>query len=320
MPTILSPSTLDEALAMMAMPHRVAMGAGIDLLESIEQGIVRLEAAVSLGGVAELSRVQRLDDASLRIGGTTTLETIAADADVRARYPLLASACEAAGPAELRTRATLAGNLCQRPRCTYFRRNVPCFKHGGDSCPAREGENRLLAILEGGPCFVVQRSDVATALVALDASIELASVRGTRVIDAADFFVRPADRLDRETVLADDEILVSVRLPSASAGGVQRFAKIADDGWGFALASVAATRRTDGEARLVVGGVSPRPYRVYNSIEEEAISGGLDEDTIEGLAERALLDAEPLSGNAYKVSLAAQLLRDAIRELAAEQS
>ena len=318
MPTVLSPSTLDDALAMMALSHRVAMGAGIDLLESIGQGVVTAEAAVSLGGIAELAGVRTLEDASLQIGGATTLEMLAGDPVVRARYPLLVSACEAAGPAELRARATLGGNLCQRPRCSYFRRNVSCFKHGGDSCPARDGENRLLAILEGGPCFVVQRSDVATALVALDATIELASVRGTRTVDAAAFFVRPADRLDRETLLADDEILASVRLPAASAGGVQRFAKIADDGWGFALASIAATRRTDGDARLVLGGVSPRPYRVYNSIEEEMISGGLDEDTIEGLAERALLDAEPLSENAFKVSLAAQLLRDAIRELAAE--
>jgi xanthine dehydrogenase YagS FAD-binding subunit len=88
--------------------------------------------------------------------------------------------------------------------------------------------------------------------------------------------------------------------------------------WDFALVSLAAVRRTDGEVRLVLGGVAPRPYRIYTSVEEEATSGGLDEETIAGLAERALLDAQPLPKNGYKLDLAASLLRDAIRELAAD--
>jgi xanthine dehydrogenase YagS FAD-binding subunit len=215
--------------------------------------------------------------------------------------------------------ATIGGNLCQRPRCWYFRRGIPCLKNGGDSCPAREGENQYLAILEAGPCFIVHPSDPAVALVALDATIEVASVRGHREVAAADFFVLPRERIDRETALASDELVIGVRLPEAAAGGVQRYVKLMQRAaWDFALVSLCAVRRADGDVRLVLGGVSPRPYRVYTSVEEEATSGGLDEETIAGLAERALLDAVPLSKNAYKLDLAASLLRDAIRELAAE--
>jgi xanthine dehydrogenase YagS FAD-binding subunit len=313
-----SPASPGDALLQLALPGHAPMGGGVDLLESMAQGLVAVDVIVALGDVTDLAAIDARSNGDLRIGGAATLTAVIADPLVCARYPLLASACEAGGPADVLSRATIAGNLGQRPRCRYFRQRAPCFKHGGDSCPARTGDNRQLAILDGGPCFIVQRSDVASALVTLDAIIEVASSSGRREVAAADFFVGPTVRLDREIALGDDEMIVAVRLPAGSAGGLQRFTKIRDDGWGFALASLAAVRRLDGEVRLVLGGVSPRPYRVYNSIEEETTSGGLDEETIEGLAERALLDADPLSDNAYKVDLAAGLLRDAIRALAAE--
>jgi xanthine dehydrogenase YagS FAD-binding subunit len=124
--------------------------------------------------------------------------------------------------------------------------------------------------------------------------------------------------MDRETVLRDGELIVAIRLSPVAAGGLQRYTKLMQrEAWDFALVSLAATRRVDGDVRLVLGGVSPRPYRIYTSVEEEAMSGGLDEETIAGLVERALLDAEPLSKNRYKVELAASLLRDAIRQIAA---
>jgi xanthine dehydrogenase YagS FAD-binding subunit len=315
MPMTITPTMLEEALALLAHPHHLPMGGGVDLTESLAEGVEHADEIVALGAIADLQRIETAAAGGLRIGGGVHLSALTGDASVLERYPLLADACRSSGPPEVLARATLAGNLSQRPRCPYFRQRVPCFKHGGDSCPAREGENRLLAILEGGPCFIVQRSDVASALVALEATIELASAAGRRTVAAGEFFVLPRHRLDRETMRGDDEMIVAVHLPAASAGGVQHFAKLADGGWGFALASVAAVRRTDGEVRLVLGGVAPRPYRVYNSIEEETTTGRLDEETIEGLAERALLDAEPLSGNEYKVELAAGLLRDAIRAL-----
>ena len=312
------PQSLAHALVLAGRQGHVVTAGATEVEEVLRQGILVAEALVSLEQVRVMHGMSLAAGGGLRIGAATTLDAVARDPHVRGAYPLLAESCLDAGPPWLAVRGSIGGNLMQRPRCSYFRLRVPCFKNGGTGCPALAGGNRLLAILEGGPCHVVQRSDVASALVALDATIELASPRGIRLVPAGDFFVRPADRLDRETVCEAGEILSTIVLPADAAGGVQRWVKLRDDGLGFALASMAAVRRSDGEARLVLGGVSPRPYRVYTSIEEETTAGGLDEETIAGLAERALLDAAPMSQNAYKLDLAAGLLRDAIRALSVE--
>lgn len=293
----------------------VPVGAGIDLLETIAEGLADPPAAVEAGDIHELTGVREEPDGALRLGASTTLAELATHPAVRERFAVLAAACEAAGPGDAGA-GTLGGTLCQRPRCSYFRGNVGCFRTGGDSCPAVDGDNRYLAIVEGGPCWIVHPSDVAASLVALDAVLEIAGAAGSREVSAAGFFVLPAERLDRENVLAADELLVAVRLPAASAGGRQRFARVAaEEAMQFSAVSLAAVRRADGEVRLVLGGVAPRPWRVRSSIEEETMTGGLDEDSIESLADRALYDAQPLRDNGYKVDLAAALLRDAIREL-----
>lgn len=313
------PISLDDALAQLTVPGNVPIGGGTDLLVTIEEHLANPAAVIDVRDLAESQGIVASVDGALRIGGAVRLADVAAHALVRARYPALAMACEQVGTPAIREMATLGGNLCQRPRCWYFRRNIPCHKNGGDSCPAREGENQYLAIVEGGPCYVVHPSDPAVALVALEAIIEVAGPRGRRDVAASDFFVLPHDRMDRETLLADGELVLGIRLSAEAAGGVQRYTKLMQrEAWDFALVSLAAVRRTDGEVRLVLGGVSPRPYRIYNSVEEEAASGGLDEELIAVLAERALLDAEPLSKNGYKLELAASLLRDAIRDLADE--
>jgi xanthine dehydrogenase YagS FAD-binding subunit len=260
-------------------------------------------------------------DGSIRIGSAESLANIASHPIVRDRVPLLSEACEQAESAEIPATATLGGNLAQRPQCLFYRRGILCHKTGGETCPARDGDDdgEYLAILEGGPCWAVHPSDPAVALVALDASVEIDGLTGRRVVSARDFFVLPSERMECETVLQKGELIVSVRIPAPASFGVQRYRKVKQKhSSGFALVSLASARRIDGEVRLVLGGVSPRPYRVYTSIEEEATSGGLDEEGIAGLAERALLDAEPLAANGYKLELAATLLRDAIREIAAD--
>jgi xanthine dehydrogenase YagS FAD-binding subunit len=294
----------------------MAIGGGTDLLVTIEEGLAHPAAVVDVRSLPESLGIA-VGEGALRIGAACRLADVAANEVVRSRYPMLALACEQVGTPAIREMATLGGNLAQRPRCWYFRRGIECHKTGGTTCPAQHGENQYLAILEGGPCWAVHPSDPAVALVALDATIDLAGPDGVRSIAAGDFFLLSSERMDRETVLRDGELIVAIRIPDAAAGGLQRYTKLMQrEAWDFALVSLAAARRTDGEVRLVLGGVSPRPYRVYTSVEEETMSGGLDEETIVGLAERALLDAEPLSKNGYKLELAASLLRDAIREIA----
>lgn len=311
--------SLPAALARLAEPGQVPLGGGTDLLVTVGEGLAHPHGVVDVRAVAELLGIARAADGALVMGAAERLDDIASHALVRAHFPLLAMACENVATPAIRSMATLGGNLAQRPRCWYFRRGIACLKSGGATCPARDGENQYLAILEGGPCWMVHPSDPAVALVALDAEILVDGPAGSRTVAARDFFLLPTERMDRETILDDGDLIVSVTLPAAAAGGVQRYTKLMQRGaWDFALVSIAVARRTDGDVRLVLGGVAPRPYRVYTSVEEEAMSGGLDAETIAGLAERALLDAVPLAKNAYKVELAGSLLREAIREIAAE--
>jgi xanthine dehydrogenase YagS FAD-binding subunit len=229
----------------------------------------------------------------------------------------LAQAAASIATPQIRNVGTIGGNLCQRPRCWYFRRAVPCLKNGGDSCPARDGENQYLAIVEGGPCYIVHPSDPAVALTALGASVEIAAVGGTRLVPIDEFYVLPSERIDHETILTTGEFVSAIVLPAEARGGVHHYQKIMQrEAWDFALVSVAGCKRTNDEVRIAMGGVAPRPWRVNSSIEEDVSSGGLDEDIIQTLAERALYDAKPLSKNGYKVDLAASLLRRIIGELA----
>ena len=245
------------------------------------------------------------------------MSDLARDAQLRQRFGALAEACGAVGSEALRQMGTIGGNLCQRPRCWYFRRGVSCLKNGGDACPARDGENQYHAILGGGPCWIVHPSDPAVALLALDAEVVIAGQGGGRTVPVAEFFVGPRQRLDSETVLAAGEIVTGIELPGAAAGGVQRYYKVMQRAaWDFALVSLAAVRRANGDVRLVLGGVAPTPWRVDSSVEEDVASGNLDPADIATLADRALYDAEPLAKNAYKTEIAGALLRQAMTELA----
>jgi len=303
--------SVEDAVVRLAEPRTLPMGGGTDLLVTIDEGIYAPAAVVDLRAVPASDSVEVREDGTLRMGASARIEHLANHPLIRERYGALAEACSVVATPALREMGTLGGNLCQRPRCWYFRRGVACHKNGGDSCPAREGENQYLAILDGGPCYIVHPSDPAVALTALEAEVEIRSAKGERVVAIEDFYLLPRERLDHETVLRPGEVVTAVLLPAAAAGGVQRYHKLMQrEAWDFALVSIAGCRRPNGDVRMVLGGVAPRPWRVNSSVEEDVASGGLDEDTIATLAERALYDAEPLSKNGYKVQLAGALLRE----------
>ena len=305
-----------DALELLAHQDAVPLGGGTDLLVCIEERIAAPTAVVDLRGIPGADEIAVADTGDVRIGAAARLHDIATRPLIAERFPALAQACEAVGSQALRNMGTLAGNLCQRPRCWYFRRAIPCLKNGGTGCPARDGENQYHAILDGGPCYIVHPSDPAVALLALDAQVEIASTGGPSVVPLASFYVLPRDRMDHETVLRAGEVVSAVIVPARAAGGQQFYRKLMQrQAWDFALVSIAAARREDGTVRLALGGVAPRPWRVPESVEEDVASGGLDEDSISALADRALYDAEPLAKNRYKMDLAATLLRDAMRHL-----
>ncbi|MEX2152171.1 MAG: xanthine dehydrogenase family protein subunit M [Gemmatimonadaceae bacterium] len=307
-----------EAAALLGHPDAQPLGGGTDLLVCVEEGLASPSTLVDLRTIDGSDVLAELPRGGLRIAAAALIHDIAANPLVRQRFPALALACESVGSPALRHMGTIGGNLCQRPRCWYLRRAVPCLKNGGSTCPARDGENQYHAILEGGPCYIVHPSDPAVALAALDARLEITAGDATRTIPIAEFYVLPRDRMDLETVLRPGELISGVVISGEAAGGRQLYRKLIQRGaWDFALASIAGTRRADGSVRMALGGVAPRPWRVPGSVEEDVASGGLDEDSILALAERALYDAEPLSKNGYKIALAASLLRDAMRELSA---
>ena len=310
-------ASIEEAGELLQQPGAMSLGGGTDLLVAVAERIARPSTVVDLRLISDGETIDATGDGGIRIGAAARIADIADHATIRERFPALAQACDVVGTPALRNMGTIGGNLCQRPRCWYFRRAIPCLKNGGSSCPAIDGQNQYLAILDGGPCYIVHPSDPAVALTALDAVVEVASSNGRRSVPIGEFYVLPRDRLDHETVLAPGEFISAIVVPGAAAGGIQHYHKLMQRAaWDFALASIAACKRVDGDVRLVLGGVAPRPWRVNSSVEEDVSSGGLDDDAIATLAERALYDAAPLSKNEYKVALAASLLRQAMGELA----
>ncbi|MFI5312362.1 MAG: FAD binding domain-containing protein [Gemmatimonadales bacterium] len=309
------PTTREAALAALAAPHAVALGGGTDLLVTMKEQLARPAHLVDLRRLPRAREIVVRDDGSVRLGHAVRITDLAKHPIIRSRLGALAESAEAVGTPALRNMGTIAGNLCQRPRCWYFRSGIACLKSGGTGCPAVEGENQYHAIIDAGPCHAVHPSDPAIALVALEATVEIAG-GAKRSVPLAEFHANAASDPLGETTLAPGEMIEAIEIPARSAGGTQRYAKLMQRGaWDFALVSLAAIKRTDGEVRLVLGGVAPRPYRVNQSVEEDVASGALDDESVDALAERALYDAKPLGKNRYKVRLAATLLKDAMREL-----
>jgi xanthine dehydrogenase YagS FAD-binding subunit len=216
--------------------------------------------------------------------------------------------------------ATVGGNLLQRPRCWYFRHeHLNCWLKGGEECPAYAGQNQLHALFGGGPCYAVHPSDLAPALLALDAQVRLRGSAGERMIPLEELFALPVADRRTETTIAPDELLTALVLPPLAAGTHSLYLKAMDRKvWSFALVSVAARLRVvQGrieEARLVLGGVAPIPYRVA-AAEALLVGQSTSEETFTRAAEAALAGARPLAHNGYKVPLALNLIRHAFTTL-----
>lgn len=313
------PTDPDAARAALAAPGAYPIGGGTDLLLQIQEGMVTPSTVVDLRTLPGATEIERLTDGSVRIGSAVSVATLSTDPLIRELHPLLAEAAGSVGTPALREMGTVAGNLAQRPRCWYLRSGVSCFKSGGSGCPAVAGEHQYHGILDEGHCRAVHPSDPAVALVALEAEVECEALDGSRRrLLLAELFAGAATNPTAELSLAVGERIVAVEIPAASSGGIQRWEKLMQRGaWDFALVSCAAIRRTDGAVRLVLGGVGAAPWRIAESVEEDVGSGGLDEDSLDALAERAMYDTAPLEGTAYKVTMAQALLRRAMRALGA---
>src|SRR5512141_1115837 len=195
----------------------MVVGGGSDMLGMVKERLVTPDVLVNLKSIRGLDRVTE-QRGEVVIGGLITLDALSRDPLIRKNYNVLAEAAGQVGTPQIRNAGTLAGNVCQRPWCWYYRNGFPCYKNGGNTCFSITGENEFHAIFGGGPSFIVHPSDTAPALVALDAKFRMVGPAGERTIAAADFFRLPADNPARENVLANDEVLAEIRLPAAKAG------------------------------------------------------------------------------------------------------
>jgi len=315
------PATLKDAASQLGREHgKIAVIAGgTDLLGEMKDNLAAPERLVAIRHLADLQGV-RASAGGLRIGAATLLADVVENPMVQERTPLLAMAAGKIGTPQIRNMGTIGGNLCQRPRCWYYRNKFPCYKHGGNTCFSAAGENDYHAILQGGPSYIVHPSDAAPALVALGATARISSGSRERLVPMEKFFVTPREDVRRENVLLPNEILTAIDVPNAPAGSKAIYIKeMVREVWDFALCSVAAMVTVkDGvvtEARIVLGGVAPVPYRAAKA--EAALTGKLLNELSAAAAGVAAVDgARPLAKNAYKVPLTQAVVKRALLALA----
>ncbi len=312
--TYVRAANLEEAIRMLSTPGTFVHAGGTDLLGCLRDGVFSAGSVVSISGLTGLRGVKAVPGGGLRIGALATLAEIAAHAGIQKDYPALAQAAASAASPQLRNQGTLGGNLCQRPRCWYFRGDFHCARKGGDICYAAEGENEYHCIFGGEICFIVHPSDTAPALVALEATVRISGPKGQRSVPAEKFFILPGQDHTRENVLQAGEIVTEVVLPPPLAGGRGGYFKARSRAtWDFALAGVASSLQLEGEtvkrARLVFSGVAPAPWRSAAAA-QDLVGHKLDADAIARAAAASVKDASPLSDNGYKVAL----LRGAVEQ------
>lgn len=311
-----SPATLKEAAGMLgnSWDDAQVLAGGTDLISLMKEHLTTPKLVVNIKNVKELGGIAA-DKGGVRIGSTVTLDELSENPLIRQQYPALTQAALGITSPQIRNMGTVGGDLCQRPRCWYYRQGhgLLAMNKGKSLIPG--GENRYHAILgNSGPAYFVSPSSLGPALIALDATIHLVSASGARDVPAKDFFVTPKDENSRETVLQPNEIVTGVHVP-APAGRNATY-EIRERGaidWPLATASVVIKK--DGAA-IVLGHVAPTPWPVPDA--GKALAGkAVNEDSAAEAGKLALANATPLSQNAYKVQLARVCVKRAL--LAAAQ-
>jgi xanthine dehydrogenase YagS FAD-binding subunit len=301
------------------------LGGGTNLVDLMKLGVAKPQVLIDISHLP-YNRVELLSDGTVRIGAAVCNSDLAADRTIRSRYPVLAQALLAGASGQLRNLATTGGNLLQRTRCVYFQDvSKPCNKREpGSGCPAREGYHRNLAILGASEaCIATHPSDMAVAMVALDAIVRVLGPSGERTIPLTSFHRLPGDEPQRDTVLEHGELITSVDLPPLAFATRSHYRKVRDRAsYAFALVSVAAAIDVaDGmvrDVRIALGGVAHVPWRARKA---EAVLRGApaNEETFRQAADAELADAQPLRENAFKVPLARNILVRTLLDLAQEE-
>jgi xanthine dehydrogenase YagS FAD-binding subunit len=314
--------SISEAVKALSTESSKLHAGGTDLLGCLRDGIIQVEKVVSISNLKSLKKISTGSGGGLEIGALTPLADIAVSDTVIEKYPVLAQAAEAVGSPQIRQQGTLGGNLCQRPRCWYFRSDLQCRKKGGNTCYAMGGENQYHAIFGGGPCFFVHPSDTAVALVALGAELTITGSSGKKTVKIEDFFISPKKNVEKENILLSNEIVTAIQIPPSSASTRSSYRKIrARAAWDFALVSVAAVLQSEGDmvrtARIALGGVAAYPWRVEKA--EKIVEGRkLDAGVAAEAAAAAVEGAMPLRDNAYKLEIVKGAMEESLLDLSSK--
>ncbi len=314
-----NPTTVQEAVGLLGAKWGQAdvLAGGTDLISLMKDYLHTPKRVVNIKNIKELEGIQKSAD-GLRIGALVTMDELAKNADVHADYKSLADAAAGIPSPQIRHMGTVGGDLCQRPRCWYYRQGMGllAMKDGKSLIP--DGENKYHSIFGDGPAYFVSPSSLGPALIALGAKVKLVSAKGAREVPAAQFFVTPKDENSREIVLQPNEILTEIVVP---AGGMKTATyevrqKEALD-WPLAAASVALKMNgaAVASAKIVLGHVGPTPHEAA-AAEKWLVGKTITTANAEAAAKAAVTDAKPLSQNAYKVTLARTAVKRALLDAA----
>lgn len=317
----IQPKSIEEAIAALSRDNARVIAGGTDLLGGMKDELQdhKFEVLVDIKNIPDMAYV-RSNETVIEIGAATKIQDVADDPIVQEKLQVLAQAAGIVASPQIRNVGTLGGNLAQRPRCWFYRHRLfNCYKKGGDFCFAVTGNNKYHAILGGELCYIVHPSDTAPALMALNANAKIVGPDGEKMVPLDDFFVTPRVDVLREHIMGSQEFLTRVEVPISEPNTRGVFLKYKERGvWDFAVVSVAVVGTiNDGvwdNGRIVLGGVAPVPWPARGA-DEFLVGQTLNETTAKEAAERALVEARPLSDNAFKVTIAKGLVQRALLSL-----
>lgn len=306
-----------------ADPAAEFLAGGTDILQLLKDDVRRPARLIDVTGLQGLDKIE-VDHDRLRFGALVKMADAADHPAVRAGYPVIAEALLASASPQLRNMATMGGNLLQRTRCLYFRdHGTACNKREpGSGCGALNGENRLHAVLGGSDrCIATHPSDLAVALVALDAVIVTESPSGGRRLPIEGFHLEPGETPQRETMLAPGELIVAIEVPALPAARHSHYLKVRDRAsFEFALAAAAVAAEIENgiirDARIALGGIATKPWR-SRAAERALIGQAFERAAFEQAAQLALASAQSRGQNGYKIPLAKRTLVRALSQLKA---
>jgi xanthine dehydrogenase YagS FAD-binding subunit len=310
-----NPATIQEAVGLLGAKWGQAdvLAGGTDQVSLMKDYLHTPKRVVNIKNIKELEGISKTAD-GLRIGALVTMDELAKNADVRGEYKSLADAAAGIPSPQIRHMGTVGGDLCQRPRCWYYRQGfgLLAMKDGKSLVP--DGENKYHAIFGSGPAYFVSASSLGPALIALNAKVKLVGPKGPREVPVAKFFVVPKDDASREIALQPNEILTEIVVPAAavrSATYEVRQKEALD--WPLATAAVALTMKgnTVASAKIVLGHVAPTPYEAA-AAEKALVGKTITAASAEAAGKAAVAEAKPLSQNAYKVTLAKVAVKRAL--------